>query len=179
MLPLESQPDQGGLGREILSWADVDKLIDHLIPQFRREFDGLLMITKGGLIPGGILSEALNIQHVLTAAVYFPDEVDEKLAWPTFMQFPSDTLLTNRRILIVDDIWANGRAIMIVRGRLAAVGCDCETAVLHYREPSNLFRDTAPDYYGAITNRYIVYPWERSMLPPGSPKSGAGSLPAI
>ena len=183
MGPLENQPDPEELEREILSWADVDKLIDHLIPQFRGEFDGLLMITKGGLIPGGILSEALNIRHVLTAAVYFPDEVDRKLAWPTFMQFPSDTLLTNRRILIIDDIWANCRAIMIVRGRLAAVGCDCETAVLHYREPSNLFRDTGPDYYGAITSRYIIYPWERSVLPydpvePGSdPLSGSGPLP--
>jgi len=168
MLPMEQQPDSGNLEREILSWADVDKLIDHLIPQLQGEFDGLLMITKGGLIPGGILSEVLKIQHVLTAAVHFPDDVNQKLAWPTFMQFPSDTLLTNRRILIVDDIWANGRSLMIVRGRLAVVGCECEIAVLHYRERDNLFHDTAPEYYGAITSRYIVYPWERSVLPHGS-----------
>lgn len=179
MLPPREQPSSEELEREILSWNDIDKLIDHLIPQFRGEFSGLLMITRGGLVPGGILSETLGIKHVLTAAVYFPDEVDRKLAWPTFMQFPSDTLLTNRRILIVDDIWANGRAIMIVRGRLAAVGCECETAVLHYRERSNLFRDTGPDYYGAITSRYIVYPWEASMLPHRSPKPGTGPLPAI
>jgi hypoxanthine phosphoribosyltransferase len=178
MSPLEYQPEPEDVEREILSWTDVDRLIDHLIPQFRGAFEGLLMITKGGLIPGGILSEALKIQHVLTAAVYFPDQVDQKLAWPTFMQFPSDTLLTNRRILIVNDIWANGRSIMIVRGRLAAVGCECETAVLHYRERDNLFRDTGPDYYGAITNRYIVYPWERSVLPAGV-KPSTGPFPAI
>lgn len=177
MLPLENRPEPE-VEREILVWADVDKLIDHLIPQFRGEFDGLLIITKGGLIPGGILSEALKIQHVLTAAVYFPDDVDQKLAWPTFMQFPSDTLLINRRILIVDDIWANGRSIMTVKGRLAAVGCESETAVLHYRVMDNLFRDTGPDYYGAITNRYIVYPWQRPVLP-YAPKPGAGLLPAI
>lgn len=178
MLPLESPPPEEPQ-REILSWMDIDKLIDHLMPQFRGEFDGLLMITKGGLVPGAILSEAMGIKHVLTASVYFPDEVDEKLAWPTFMQFPADTLLINRRILIVDDIWANGRAIMIVRGRLAAVGCECETAVLHYRMRSNLFSDTGPDYYGAITDRYIVYPWEMSVLPRGSLKPGTGPLPAI
>src|SRR5512145_3155738 len=119
MYPFEGPPEEE-FQREILSWNDIDKLIDHLIPQFRGEFDGLLMITKGGLVPGGLLSEALGIKDVLTASVYFPDEVDKKLAWPTFMQFPPDTLLTDRRILIVDDIWANGRAIMMVRGRLAA-----------------------------------------------------------
>lgn len=177
--PLEEQPPEEELEREILSWANIDKLIDHLIPQFRAEFDGLLMITKGGLVPGGILSEALDIKYVLTATVYFPDDVDQKLAWPTFMQFPPDTLLTNRRILIVDDIWANGRSIMMVRGRLNAVGCEAETAVLHYRMRSNLFRDTGPDYYGAITNRYIVYPWEMSVRPHSSLKPGTGPLPAI
>ena len=174
----EEQPSED-LKREIVSWDDIDKLIDHLIPQFRGEFEGLLMITKGGLVPGGILSEALGIKHVLTASVYFPDEVDRKLAWPTFMQFPPDTLVTNRRILVVDDIWANGRAIMIVRGRLAAVGCDCETAVLHYRLRSNLFPDTGPDYYGAVTDRYIVYPWQSSVAPPTTLKPGTGPLPAI
>lgn len=180
MLPsFEDQPSEE-LKREIVSWNDIDKLVDHLIPQFRGEFDGLLMITKGGLVLGGILSEAMGIKHVLTASVYFPDQVDQKLAWPTFMQFPPDTLLTDRRILIVDDIWANGRAIMIVRGRLAAVGCESETAVLHYRMRSNLFPDTGPDYYGAITDRYIVYPWETSVMPPPTLKpSGAGSLPTI
>ena len=178
MLPPEdlSPPE---LEREILTWRDVDKLIDHLIPQFRGEFDGLLMITKGGLIPGGILSEAMDITHVLTASVYFPDEVNKRLAWPTFMQFPPDTLLTDRRMLIVDDIWGNGRAIMIAKGRLAAVGCESETAVLHYRQRSNLFTDTGPDYYGAITSRYIIYPWEVPFSRRGGFKPGSGSVPAI
>jgi len=180
ILPSKNLPEPE-LEREVLSWADIDKLIDHLLPQFRGEFDGLLMITKGGLIPGGILSEVLDIKHVLTASVYFPDDVNQKLAWPTFMQFPPDTLLINRRILIVDDIWGNGRAIMIVKGRLAAVGCECETAVLHYRQRSNLFSDDGPDYYGAITSRHIIYPWESSILPPSNriSKPGTGPLPGI
>jgi hypoxanthine phosphoribosyltransferase len=167
------------LKHEILGWNDIDKLIDHLTPQFEGEFDGLLMITNGGLVPGGILSEAMGIKHVLTASVYFPDEVDQKLAWPRFIQYPPDTLLTGRRILVVDDIWANGRAIMIVQGRLQAAGCEYETAVLHYRLKSNLFPDAGPTYYGAVTDRYIVYPWESSMMPRVRLKPGSGPLPAI
>lgn len=174
MSSLRGQPVEPELPREVLSWLDVDMLIDHLLPQFRGEFEGVLMITKGGLIPGGILSHAMDIKHVLTASVYFPDEVNQKLAWPTFIQFPPDTLLTNRRILIVDDIWANGRALAVVQGRLAAVGCEFETAVLHYRMRSNLFPGLGPDYYGAITENYIVYPWETSVIPRSS-----GTMPAI
>jgi len=176
---LHDIPDQPELQRDVLSWGDVDKLIDHLIPQFRGEFDGLLMITKGGMIPGGILSEAMGIKHVFTASVYFPSDINRKLAWPTFMQFPPDILLTDRRILIVNDIWANGRVIMIVKGRLAAVGCESEIAVLHYRIKSNLFSDTEPDYYGAITDRQIIYPWESSLQPRNVIKPNTGSHPAI
>ncbi len=175
----ESRHPSQSFQHEILSWDDIDKLIDHLIPQLEGEFDGLLMITNGGLVPGGILSEALGITHVLTASVFFPDEVDQKLAWPTFIQYPPDTLLMGRRLLVVDDIWANGRAIMIVQGRLAAAGCEFESAVLHFRLKSNLFHDTGPTYYGAVTDRYIVYPWESTMLPRQNLKPGTGSLPAI
>lgn len=153
-------PSFDDLQREFLNWHDIDALIDHLLPQFRGEFDGLLMITRGGLVPGGYLVEAMGIEHVLTASVHLAPAFESKLAWPTFMQFPNDPLLVGRRVLIVDSIWASGRTIMFVKGRAIAAGAEAETAVLHYRPRSNLFRDTGPEYYGAITDRYIVYPWE-------------------
>jgi hypoxanthine phosphoribosyltransferase len=153
-------PSTEDLQREYLNWGEIDKLVDHLLPQLRGEFDGLLMITRGGLIPGGYLVEAMQIEHVLTASVHFAPAHESRLAWPTLMQFPSDTLLVGRRMLVVDSVWANGRTVMFVNGRIAAAGARPETAVLHYRPRSNLFPNTGPDYYGAITNRYIVYPWE-------------------
>ena len=155
------------LQREFITWHDVDALIDHLLPQFRGEFDGLLMITRGGLIPGGCLVEAMGIEHVLTASVYFDPAIDTQWAWPTVMQFPDDALLTKRRILIVDDIWANGRKMVMVKSRAMAAGARAETAVLHYRPRSNLFANAGPDYYGAITDRYIVYPWESPRVVEG------------
>jgi hypoxanthine phosphoribosyltransferase len=153
-------PPTEDLQREYLSWGDVDALIDHLLPQFVGEFDGLLMITRSGLIPGGCLVEAMDIAHVLTASVHFAPAFESKLAWPKLVQFPSDVLLVGRRMLIVDSIWANGRTIMFVKGRVIAAGALAETAVFHFRPRSNFFQKTGPDYYGAITNRYIVYPWE-------------------
>ena len=79
---------------ELISWEEVDRLIQHLIPQFRTEFDAMVIITRGGIVPGGMLCEALNIQDVLTAAVDFPFEVERQAAklyaWPAFIQFPDD-----------------------------------------------------------------------------------------
>ncbi len=155
--------------REILTWADVDKLIDHLIPQFDVEFDAMVIITRGGLVPGGILAEALGLLHILTAAVDFPTELEMEqaklVAWPKFLQFPEDHLLAGRKTLIVDDVWGSGRTMTAVRARVAAAGGEPYTCVLHFNPYRNLFGTLRPDYYAAITDAYIVYPWEISRGP--------------
>lgn len=145
---------------EFLTWQDVDKLIDHLLPQLRGPYDALLMITRGGIVPGGLIAEALDITYILTAAVQFPEAGQNRLAWPNFLQFPEDRLLKDRHILIVDDIWANGRTITSIKGRVQAAGGRPETAVLHYKPSSSMFRGIKPDYYAAVTDHFIVYPWE-------------------
>jgi hypoxanthine phosphoribosyltransferase len=150
--------------REILSWGDVDKLIDHLIPQFETEFDAMLIITRGGIIPGGILAESMQIKDVLTASVDFPAEIDRErsklFAWPKFSQFPVDDLMEGKRILIVDDVWGSGRTITTVKNRVSAAGGLPYTAVMHFNPHRNLFGKARPDYYAAITDAYIIYPWE-------------------
>ena len=54
---------------EILTWDDVDKLIDHLLPQFEGEFEAMMIITRGGVIPGGLLAEAMGITHIKTILI--------------------------------------------------------------------------------------------------------------
>ena len=150
---------------EFLTWLDVDRLIDHLVPQLRGPYDALLMITRGGIVPGGLIADVLDLRYILTAAIEFPSTGERRLAWPTYLQFPNDDLLRDRRILIVDDIWANGRTITSVRGRILAAGGFPETAVLHYKPGTSLFRQTGPDHYAALTDRVIVYPWETRNRP--------------
>lgn len=145
---------------DFLSWQEVDKLIDYLLPQLRGPYDALLLITRGGIIPGGMIAEALGLNYILTAAVQFPEAGQARLAWPTFLQFPEDRLLRDKHILVVDDIWANGRTLTTVKGRVLAAGGKPEAAVLHYKPGSSLFREAGPDYYAAVTDRFIVYPWE-------------------
>lgn len=150
---------------EMISWEEVDKLIDHLIPQFKREFTAMVLITRGGIIPGGLLAEAMNITHILTAAVDFPAQMQNQqsaafMAWPEFIQFPADDKLRGRPTLIVDDVWGSGRTITSVKNRVSAAGGFPETCVLHFNPYRNLFGNVRPDYYAAITDAFITYPWE-------------------
>ena len=161
--------------REVLTWNDVDQLIDHLIPQFENEFEAMVMITRGGIIPGGLLAEALNITSLLTAAVDFPAEVkmekeregSKLLAWPKFIQFPESTLLAGQRVIVIDDVWGSGRTITAVKNRISGAGGIPHTCVLHFNPYRNLFGSARPDYFAAITDTHIVYPWEINRGPKG------------
>jgi hypoxanthine phosphoribosyltransferase len=149
--------------QKVLTWRDVDMLIDHLLPQLQGPYDALLMITRGGIIPGGLIGEALDTRHILTASVRFSTNLDSAarlFAWPEFLQFPDSDLLEGRKVLIVDDVWRGGRTITTVQARVEASGGRPELAVLHYKPTQSLFAKIKPDYYAAITDEHIVYPWE-------------------
>ena len=148
--------------REMIQWDEVDRLIDQLIPQFRREFTAMVMVTRGGIIPGGMLAEAMGVTHILTAAVDFPAQLAREksiMAWPEFIQFPADDKVRGRPTLIVDDVWGSGRTITAVKNRVSAAGGSPETCVLHFNPYRNLFGNNRPDYYAAVTDGFIVYPW--------------------
>ncbi len=150
--------------QEILTWDDVDKLIDHLLPQFQSDFELMVIITRGGIIPGGLLAEATGIPTILAAAVDFPSEVERLktglFAWPRYVEFPNDDLLRGKRCLVVDDVWGSGRTITAVKNRIVAAGGVPYTCVLHFNPYRTLFGNVRPDYYAAVTDAHIVYPWE-------------------
>lgn len=152
--------------REMVSWEEVDKLVDHLLTQFDTEFSGMVIITRGGIVPGGMLAESMGITHVLTAAVDFPFELESEqekarlMVWPKFIQFPKTEQLEGRRILVVDDVWGSGRTITSVKNRVSSAGAFPYTCVMHFNPYRSLFGSARPDYYAAVTDAFIIYPWE-------------------
>jgi hypoxanthine phosphoribosyltransferase len=131
----------------------------------------MVVITRGGLVPGGMLAESLNITYILTASIRFPTDFpgdfsgqsvhpEQRYAIPEFIEFPSDEVLQGRRILVVDDVWTRGRNIVAVSKRIDAAGGYPDTCVLHYKPASSLYPGYTPTYYSAVTDAYIIYPWE-------------------
>ena len=103
---------------DVVSWEELAELVGELSERVRGEFDVLLVVTRGGLVPAGILAYALGIRNILVAAVAYYD--DDGLAGdePTFLQFPADPLLHGQRVLIVDEVWDSGSTIHAVIERV-------------------------------------------------------------
>jgi len=146
-------------GREIVDWAELDRLVAVLAEQVRGEYDAMLAITRGGMVPAGMLAYRLGIRDILVAAVAFYDDTGAPGPAPTFFQFPSDPLLHGRRILVVDEVWDSGTTIHAVTQRVRFAGGIPTTAVLHYK-PARSVVPAVPDHYVVATDAWVVYPFK-------------------
>lgn len=146
--------------KRILGWHDISRAVDHLVRGLRADYDAMLVITRGGMVPACLISEKLDIRNILVAAVRLYTGIGRTMNEPEFLQFPSDELLRGRRILIVDDVWDSGRTAVAVRERVRAAGGLPELAVLHYKPRASRYPDDGPDYYAELTEDWIVYPWD-------------------
>ncbi len=149
------------INKVYLSWSDVNKLVTGLVPRLQAyDFDLVIAITRGGIIPGAIIAEQLAIQQVLVASVDFYEDEAHDLDWPVFMQFPADSFLRGKQVLIVDDVWDRGKQAVSVSERVEQAGGRSLSLVLHYKPHRSQFPDKAPDFYAVKTTDWVIYPWE-------------------
>lgn len=146
--------------KEYLGWSQIETMVNQLAQKMHgRSFDGMLAVTRGGLVPAGLMAYHLGIRNILVAAVQFYNGVERRADTPSFLQFPADPFLRGKTVLVVDDIWDSGKTISAVKARVLAAGGTPVTAVLHYKPSASLFPEQ-PDYYVEPTDAWIVYPWE-------------------
>lgn len=155
--------------KEIISWREVSKLISILVDQFDTAFDQLIMVSPSGVIPGGMLAAATGIEELLVAQIAFPPDPDEDrsklFSWPTFIHFPEDEILVEKMVLVVNNAWGSGRTSRAIQKRVDSAGGIAYNSVLHYNPYRNLLK-CEPDFYAAITDAYIIYPWEIDQIGP-------------
>ena len=146
--------------RDIVTWEELDRLVAGLAERLRDSaFDVMLAITRGGLVPAGMLAYRLRIRNILIAAVEYYDERGKPGPKPTFLQFPADPLLRGQRILVVDEVWDSGTTIHAVTQRILQAGGIPTTVVLHYK-PARSVVPGVPDLYAVTTDAWVVYPFK-------------------
>lgn len=152
--------------KRYLTWQEVDALCQRLADQLRgQKFDLFLAISRGGLIPAGLLAKRLKHFHVLVASVMYYDERDQRLEHPVLLEFPAEPVLHGKTVLIVDDVWDSGQTIAFIEKIVVRAGGQPKVATLHFK-PQRSEVDGHPDFYAEETQAWIVYPWESNDLDP-------------
>jgi hypoxanthine phosphoribosyltransferase len=151
------------LVRRHITWTDVGRMVGTLLKQLPRDYDNILVITRGGMVPACLISERTGIRNILCAAVVFYEDSVRKYDEPLFVQFPDDHQVKGRRVLVIDDVWDTGSTIVAVRNRLRTAGAAPDVCVLHYKPTHSRFPGDKPDYYAEETDGWIVYPWDPDL----------------
>jgi hypoxanthine phosphoribosyltransferase len=147
------------LEKDVVTWDALEGLVADLAERVGTGFDVLLAITRGGLVPAGMLAYRLGLRNILVAAVEYYDDEGRPGPKPTFFQFPADPLLRGQRVLIVDEVWDSGTTIHAVTERVRQAGGMPTTAVIHYK-PTHSIVPSVPDHHVVTTDRWVVYPFK-------------------
>lgn len=145
--------------KDVVTWDALEAMVADLARRVGSDYDVLLAITRGGLVPAGMLAYRLGLRNILVAAVEYYDDEGRPGPKPTFFQFPADPLLRGQRVLVVDEVWDSGTTIHAVVERVRQAGGTLTTAVLHYK-PTRSTVPSVPDHHVVTTDRWVVYPFK-------------------
>jgi hypoxanthine phosphoribosyltransferase len=143
----------------VVTWEQLDALVARLARSVGREHDLVLAITRGGLVPAGILAYRLDLREILVAGVEFYRSDGGTHAAPVVGHFPDASLLAGQRVLVVDEVWETGETMTEILGRVRAAGGTAVSAVVHYK-PGRSRVEGAPDHWAATVDDWVTYPYK-------------------
>jgi len=142
-----------------VTWDELDRLVAMLAEKVGSDYDLVVAITRGGLVPAGILAYRLDLREILVAGVEFYTTGGKTHEAPRFGHFPDAELLRDKKILVVDEVWESGETMAAVLERTRAAGGRPMSAVIHYK-PGRSRVALEPDFYAALAHGWVTYPYK-------------------
>ena len=131
---------------ETVSWDRVITLAKDLARQIESVNyipDIILAISRGGWIPGRLLSDYLGIEALSDITI------NMKVRTPSYV--------INKKVLIVDDIADTGKSLKrVMEFAVNNMVKDMRTATLFYKSISKV----RPNWFAEETEAWIIFPWE-------------------
>ena len=150
--------------KEVLTWEGFGVASRELAQQIvdsGYEPEIIIAVARGGLLPAGALSYTMGVKLSDAINVEFYTDVAETLPDPVLLEPLLDVeSISDRRLLVVDDVSDSGRTLHLVLDLLKNYGAEVRSAVLYGKSRSEI----APDYVWKHTDDWIVFPW--SAEPP-------------
>ncbi len=125
------------------------------------DIDTIVVLSRGGLIPGAIIAQKLNVKRVYSFGINFYSSGNKIRKVPNIYQ-PLPTNFFSSNILIIDDIIDSGKSIKHVLKYInKSYYSDNEPLVYSvFYKPNEL--GVHPDFYGEYLHNkeWVEFPWE-------------------
>lgn len=136
-----------------ISWNEFHQDVKNLAQKIKEHgtFNRIIAVSRGGLIPAGILSYELDIRQCDSINIQTYDDKQQRSAADIVIDNKLDK--ADSRTLIIDDLSDSGQTFQILKNLFPEA---CRVAV--YAKPNgkkdtNIFARALPD-------QWVVFPWD-------------------
>ncbi|MEA2056502.1 MAG: phosphoribosyltransferase family protein [Patescibacteria group bacterium] len=146
------------------TWDQMNQLAFEMCQKIdadRNKFNRVVTLAKGGWPMTRSLVDFLQVDEVASIGVKFYKGENDRYDHPQIYQ-DIPTSIQGETILLFDDVADTGESLKFTIDYLKIRGVkEVKTATLYYKPHSAI----KPDYYGAKTSAWIVFPYEaREMI---------------
>lgn len=120
------------------------------------DFDLIVALSRGGLVPGRILSDLLAIHDVIVLDVKYYTGVGERADKPKINE-TSKLSIKDKNVLVADDVVDTGESVKAAVEYLRSLKPKNLTIFTMHAKPHRIIE---PDIFIEETNAWIIYPWE-------------------
>jgi hypothetical protein len=144
---------------EVPTWSQIYEMMLNQAQKIRGDGyapDIIVGIARGGLVPSRILADLLETRDFAIITIEYYVGIAQTAHEPILKQC-LHTQLTDKKVLLVDDVSDGGRSLQLAKKHLQEQ-CAKEIRIATvYCKPGTI---TRPDYFEKETSRWIVFPWE-------------------
>lgn len=145
------------------TWDQLDELTLQIAKQIKasaENFDLVVALAKGAWPMSRSLVDYSQIKELASLGVKFYKGINKRLDKPEIYQ-ELPTSVKDKDILIFDDVADTGESLNFAKNYLLQKGAKkVKVASLLYKPWSVV----EPDYYGATTEAWIIFPFERREM---------------
>jgi hypoxanthine phosphoribosyltransferase len=144
---------------EAPSWNKIYSLCLKVADQIKNSDykpDLIVAVSRGGWIPGRVLSDILENPKIATIKVEYYEDIYKTRSKPEITQ-PLTVDISEKRILLVDDIADTGNSLKLVKEHLFGQGAADVKICTLYCKPWSI---VAPDFNARTTDAWVCFPHE-------------------
>ena len=145
---------------ELIEWSTLDEGVEEIVAKVESSGfkpDVIVGILRGGVIPARLVADRLGVNDITVMEVKLYKGTGIRGERP-YLRQPPVLSLTDKRVLIVDDISDSGLTLQLaVEAVNLFMPKEVRTASIYIKP----WTEFVPDYYAFTTRNWIVFPWER------------------
>lgn len=146
-----------------ISWKEFDLIIKKIGKSLKNDFDLIVAIQRGGLVPATCLSHLIGIREIKIINIQHSKDDSVYSDWKKNLDIKSFNIdAKNKKIIVIDDIAGTGKTLDFVLKKLKQQKPKKITSVVLFMNDEKFCGKEKIDIVAKKTRKWVVFPWEKN-----------------